>query len=164
MMLIGLALGSFTTRPLLIVEDRAANVALMDASGHYVLANTKNKFAAGKWLLDNGEQVTTLVAAERPGWDCASGDCFSTSMPVEVSYLHEKSGNGIYCPPTPIIVADYPLHRQCREARVVIDRIDVWRNGAYAVYLDGNQLRVETARAEQGARPWAYDSRKGIKK
>lgn len=163
-MLIGLALCSFTSRPLLIVEDRAANVALMDDQGHYVLANTKNKFASGKWLQDNGEQATYLNAAARPGWDCTGGDCFSTSLPVEVSYLHEKSGNGLYCPPTPIIIADFPLKRQCREAKVVIDRIDVWRNGAYAVYLDGSRLRVETARAEQGARPWNYESRKGIRK
>ena len=50
------------------------------------------------------------------------------------------------------------------EAKLVIDRIDVWRNGAYAVYREGDNLRVETARAEQGLRPWVYESRKGIKK
>jgi competence protein ComEC len=163
-MLLGLAIGSFSSKPILIIEDRASNVAMMDDAHHYVLANTKNKFATGKWLQDNGEQVTSLEASNRPGWDCASGDCFSTSSPFDVSFLQEKSHNGLYCPPTPVIIADFPLHHQCRDAKLVIDRIDVWRNGAYAVYREGDNLRVETARAEQGLRPWVYESRKGIKK
>ena len=62
-----------------------------------------------------------------------------------------------------VIIADFPLHHQCRDARLVIDRIDVWRNGSYAVSFDKDSYKVSTARAEQGNRPWAYDGRKGIK-
>ena len=162
-MVLGLVLCSFTQKPNLMIEDRAANVAIANPQGQFVLASAANKFASSRWLQDNGETISIEEAAARTGWDCTSGDCFSDLAPLSVSYLHEKSGQGVYCPPTDIIIADFPLRHQCREAKLVIDRIDVWRDGAYAVYFDGSHYTFKTARAEQGQRPWTYDSRKGIK-
>ena len=160
---IGLLLAGFNARPQVMVEDRAAAVAVQDANGNYVFASgTKNKFASGKWLQGNGESTGLLDAEARPGWDCTSVDCFTDMAPMSISYLHEKSGQGSYCPPTPIIIADYPLHHACREARLVIDRIDVWRKGAHAIAFSGGRYALTTARDEQGSRPWAYDGRKGI--
>ena len=160
---IGLLLASFSARPQVMVEDRAAAVAVQDADGNYVFATgTKNKFASDKWLQGNGESTGLIDAEARPGWDCTSGDCFTDMAPMSISYLHEKSGQGSYCPPTPIIIADYPLHHACREARLVIDRIDVWRKGAHAIAFSGGRYTLTTARDEQGNRPWAYDGRKGI--
>ena len=159
----GLFIASLHSSPAILVEDRAATVAVMDGEGHYVFAEeSKNKFVGGKWLQANGETATLFEASLKQGWDCASGDCFTDLAPLSVSYLREKSGQGPYCPPTEIIIADYPLHFKCREARLVIDRFDVWRKGAHAVTFTGKSYTLKTARDEQGQRPWAYDSRKGI--
>jgi hypothetical protein len=38
--------------------------------------------------------------------------------------------------------------------KLVIDRFDVARNGAYAVWL-GKRLRVETVEENRGMRPWS---------
>jgi competence protein ComEC len=161
--LLGLVVATFTSRPTILVEDRAATVAVLDAQGQYVFAEgSKNKFVSNKWLQANGETATLVEAGQKQGWDCSSGDCFSDLAPLSLSYLHEKSGQGPYCPPTDIIIADYPLHFQCRQARLVIDRFDVWRKGAQAVYFTGQRYTLKTARDEQGQRPWTYDSRKGI--
>jgi hypothetical protein len=41
----------FNAQPQVLVEDRAAAVAVQDADGNYVFATgTKNKFASSKWL------------------------------------------------------------------------------------------------------------------
>ena len=160
---LGLVVSTFSARPAVLVEDRAATVAVQDESGNYVFASgSKNKFASGKWLQGNGETTGLIDAEARPGWDCTSGDCFTDLAPMSISYLHEKSGQDPYCPPTQIIIADYPLHHACREARLVIDRFDVWRKGAHAISFSNGRYSVTTARDEQGNRPWAYDSRKGI--
>ena len=161
-MVLGLVLCSLTQKPSFMIEDRAANVAIANPQGQFVLASAANKFASSKWLQDNGETISVTEAAERSGWDCTTGDCFSDLAPMSVSYLREKSGQGVYCPPTDIIIADFPLHHQCREAKLVIDRIDVWRKGAHAITFNNGRFVVTTARDEQGERPWAYDSRKGI--
>jgi competence protein ComEC len=37
----------------------------------------------------------------------------------------------------------------------VVDRFDLWRRGAHAIYLDGGDgIRVETVRDWRGERPW----------
>ena len=53
-----------------------------------------------------------------------------------------------------IIVAAYPLRGACRSVPTRIDRFDVWRMGAHAIALDGNNLRITTARGLSGSRPW----------
>ena len=159
----GVIVSTFNARPDVLIEDRAATVAVQDAAGNYVFSTgSKNKFASGKWLQNNGETTGLIDAEARPGWDCSTGDCFTDLGPMSISYLHEKSGQGPYCPPTQIVIADYPLHFACRDARVVIDRFDVWRNGAHAITYSNGRYIVTTARGEQGNRPWAYDSRKSI--
>ncbi|WP_196502634.1 ComEC/Rec2 family competence protein [Aestuariivirga litoralis] len=159
---LGFSIASIHDRPVILVEDRTANVAILDQDDHYVLASNVNKFVATKWLLGNGDTASVDQATQRQGWDCNTGDCFSTLAPMSVSYLQEKSGNGLYCPNTQIIIADFPLRHQCK-ARLVIDRFDVWRNGAYAVSFKNGRYSLRTAREEQGQRPWAHDSRKSIR-
>jgi len=159
----GLLLSLYAPRADILIEGRGANVAILDTDGSYALATKANKFSSSKWLQSNGEATSVESASLKPAWDCDSGDCFTTLDGFDVSFLREKSKNGLYCPPTPIIIADFPLRRQCKEARLVVDRIDVWRNGAYGVYLNKGRYTLATARGEQGQRPWAYDSRKGIR-
>ena len=55
---------------------------------------------------------------------------------------------------TDILIADFPLRGRCRAVPLRIDRFDVWRLGAHALYLDDAAVVVKTARAEQGKRPW----------
>ena len=48
-----------------------------------------------------------------------------------------------------------PAHRACRTGARVIDRFDLWREGAHAIWLEGDgRVRIETVRARQGERPW----------
>jgi competence protein ComEC len=54
-------------------------------------------------------------------------------------------------------VSVIPTRHACIGPKLVIDRFDVAHNGAYAVWF-GKSLRVETAEAERGARPWSLKS------
>jgi len=42
----------------------------------------------------------------------------------------------------------------CRAGAVVIDRFDLWRNGAYAVWFEEGAIRVENSLQYRGRRPW----------
>ncbi len=48
-----------------------------------------------------------------------------------------------------------PVRRRCPSAQVTIDRFDLWRNGAHALYLDAGRVRVESVGDDRGARLWA---------
>ena len=42
----------------------------------------------------------------------------------------------------------------CAGVAARIDRFDLWRTGAAALWITQRGLHVETARGQQGARPW----------
>ena len=70
------------------------------------------------------------------------------------------------CRHADIVLASFPLRGRCAAARVVVDRFDVWRRGAHAIYLPERQgtgrqgtgagwPRVISVADEQGRKPWA---------
>ena len=76
-----------------------------------------------------------------------------------------KTAAGGRASPTRLPVRPYRDQRRAVAAacgrldkdRVVIDRFDVWRHSAHAVFVDRDgTLRVVTARSLQGDRPWTY--------
>ncbi len=59
------------------------------------------------------------------------------------------------CAVSDLVVSRAPAPwRLCRDRDHVIDRFSVWREGAYAVWLDEDRLRVVSVRAAAGERPW----------
>jgi competence protein ComEC len=159
-LLLGIYLGTANHLPRVLIEDRGSNVAIRDEGGNYVLADAaKGKFGAEKWLQSNGQVETMDVSAARNGWSCVDNMCFSDLASMSVGYIHEPTDTEWECPPTAIIIADFPLREKCSEAKLKIDRFDVWKFGAHAIFIDGDVARVETAKGEQGDRPWVFEPR-----
>jgi competence protein ComEC len=158
--LIGLVSSQSLQRPQILIEERASNVAIMDGQGHYVFADArKGKFAGEKWLQGNGEITTVSAAAILPGWTCAENMCFADVGATSIGYIHEQPDASWTCPPVDVVIADFPLRRACSDVATRIDRFDVWRHGAHAVYIADGVVRLETVKAAQGDRPWVYVSR-----
>ena len=59
------------------------------------------------------------------------------------------------CNAATIVISLTPVRRRCPSARLVIDRFDLWRHGAHAVWLEKNGPRVVTAADIRGQRPWS---------
>lgn len=145
--------------PDLLIERTAANVALRNPSGELVPAQARrSRFAVEKWLQVNGEEITPAVAAKRPGWTCTKARCTATVKGKSVAYLMGE-GPATECTGIDILIARFPLRHACPAVPVRIDRFDVWRKGAYAVYIKPAEIRFETARDAQGNRPWVYEPR-----
>ena len=151
----GLLLLASPPPPDLLIEARGQNVVFRDAEGHLVPAiPRRGRFAVGKWLLANGEEAGLPDAAKRPGWSCQGGRCVAELQGRQVVYLTGIEGKMVDCRGADIVIADFPLRAACRRAALRIDRFDLWRSGAHAVYFSGQKNTVKTARGEQGRRPW----------
>jgi len=62
--------------------------------------------------------------------------------------LHED------CRRTDIVIARMPVRGQC-DARLIIDRFDLAKKGAHAVWIGkAGDFRVETVADRRGQRPW----------
>jgi len=139
----------------LLIEATGQNVVLRDGAGHLVPARPrKARFAVEKWLQANGEEASLGEAAKRPGWDCVDGHCSAQVQGKSVVYVAGGEGKPLDCRGAEVLIADFPLRGLCRSVPLRIDRFDLWRHGAHAVYLSGPEPEVRTARGEQGRRPW----------
>ena len=156
LVLAGLALAPFGSRPDILVERSGANVAVRNGDGLLVpVAARRASFAVENWLQNDGDLVTMADAAARPGWTCPVDDaCWMELKGLRVAYLREGVDAATYCRGVDILVTDFPLRRACAHVPVRIDRFDVWRNGAYALFVRDGGIEVTTAAAQRGLRPW----------
>ena len=156
-MIAGVMIGQNASPPQILIEERASNVAVLDASGSYVFVDaSKGKFAADKWLKSNGEITVLKDAAAKSGWSCVEGMCFTDLATKSVAYVQEQKAKDWACPPVDILISDFPLRHACSDIPIRIDRFDVWKFGAHALYIENGNLRIETVKGAQGQRPWVY--------
>ena len=74
---------------------------------------------------------------------------------MTVATIRREAALADDCVNADIVVSATPTRCLCHGPKLVIDRFDVARNGAYAVWF-AEALRIETAEGERGARPWSY--------
>jgi competence protein ComEC len=142
----------------LLVARDGMTVAVRGADGllHFV-RKPQDKYSAEQWLRRDGDErsVTEAMARVPDGVRCDWAGCVA----------HSPDGTGIAaslqpealeedCARNRIVVSAVPTRHRCTGPELVIDRFDVARNGAYAIWL-GDQLRVENSRAARGERPWS---------
>jgi competence protein ComEC len=151
----GLLMLSPAPFPDLLIEATGQNVALRDEAGLLVPAQARRgRFAVEKWLQANGEEESPGDAAKRAGWICSEGHCLAEVKGRRIVYLVGLEGSMLDCRGADILISDFPLRGSCRGVPLRIDRFDLWRSGAHAVYLGGAGPEIRTARGEQGQRPW----------
>ena len=54
------------------------------------------------------------------------------------------------CRNADVVISAVPVRRPCPSARVVIDRADLRRDGAHALYLGADGTRVESVAGRRG--------------
>jgi competence protein ComEC len=153
--LAGLVLAMLAPQPDVLIERTANNIAVRNTTGQLVLASPRrSKFASERWLLADGDRSTPKVSAAREGFECAGHVCVASVKSKRVAFADKEAEGKLDCPRADVLIAAFPLRGACRTIDLRIDRFDVWRNGAYALFIDAQGIRVETAREGRGQRPW----------
>lgn len=162
----GFGLMGTAPAPDLLIERTARNVAVRLADGTLAFADgRRGRHAAEKWLSAAADGESLGAAAKRAAWNCAPGDCETRLGGRRVIFLRGlENADRLPCVAGDIVVADFPLRRNCRNAELRIDRFSVWRDGAHAVFVgrDGS-LVVQTAQGERGHRPWVTEIKRRLK-
>jgi competence protein ComEC len=73
-----------------------------------------------------------------------------------VSIVSDPAVLGEDCLRADFVVSLVPLYQPCPAALGVIDRFDLWRAGAHAIWFSGEGVRIESVAEAQGERPWAH--------
>ena len=158
---LGIALGMATmllTRPPdLILADLGRFLAARAPDGNYLVADTAETLDRSFLVQETGASLLSwpAVSSSAGPLDCpAEGRCFYAARGRRVALVTGESGLPVACDTVDAIVAQMPAGFQCRGQIPVVDRIDSWRQGAFALWLDEAGVTVESTNADRGDRPW----------
>ena len=85
---------------------------------------------------------------------------FYTARGRTVAIITSEAALPLKCDSVDAIVSQVPAGFRCRSMMTVIDRIDSWRLGAVALWLDPRGVAVDSANAGRGDRPWVPHPRR----
>jgi len=157
---LGIANIAVTRPPDLLIAGDMRLVAVRAPDGSYLPSATRGEAAvADTWTRRAAAQLGSIWPASGSTADgaltCDSQGCFYRRRGETVALIRDGAALADDCRSADLIVSPVAAHRACRGARV-IDRIDTYENGGYAVWLDpGNSISVATVRAWQGERLWS---------
>jgi competence protein ComEC len=146
-----------TRPPDVVIADIGRFVAVRSSAGHYfALAGHGEQIAASFLAEDTGEPLTPWpsTATTAAGLDCVGELCRYAARGRRVAIVTGREALPLDCGAYDAIVAQVPAGFRCRATIPVIDRIDSWRRGAVALWLDPTGVAVESANQSRGDRPW----------
>jgi competence protein ComEC len=152
----GLAGMALTRPPDIVIADIGRFLAVRAPDGHYLASAGHGERIEGSFLAEE----TGLTLTEWPqagaegGLDCAGELCRYSVHGRNVAIATGAAALPLDCRGVDAIVSQVPAGFRCRGIVPVIDRIDSWRLGAVALWLDPGGITIESANASRGDRPW----------
>ena len=156
----GLLLSTLQRPPDLLINDDGRLIAARLGSGTMAVSTTRaDRFDREVWLRRAGQ------ATPPAPWPGVGADADARLTCDGLGCLYRKDGHVIALVTAPmalmedcwvadVVVSRVPVRRSCPGARVVIDRFDLWRRGAHALWIDENAVIVRSVADERGDRPW----------
>ncbi len=144
--------------PDILVSGDGRLMAVRMADGARALSSTRRaKRVARIWLTRAGQSgAFDLRAAKGPGAvGCDGLACIYRLKGNVVALVTHSRALPEDCRRADIVISAVPVRWSCGAPRLVVDRFDLWREGAHAIWLDAGGLRIETAAGVNGRRPWS---------
>lgn len=155
--LAGLALVLLARPPDLLIARDGQTIAVRDADGKLrFVRRIADEYSASEWLKRDGDARVPgdAMATTKDGPRCDALGCIAHVRGATIATVSRADALGEDCANADVVIADLPLRNACRGPKLVVDKFDVIRNGAYAVWL-GEGIKVETVQAVRGNRPWS---------
>jgi competence protein ComEC len=153
----GLASVASPAPPDLLIDGSARLIGIRTADGRLALSPSRAaKFERASWL----QQAGLRDAADWPegtgeeAMRCDASGCVLRANGRRVALMQRPDATQDDCRLADVVVSLVPLRGACPRPVVVVDRFDLWREGAHAIWLKGREVRVETVNGVRGNRPW----------
>lgn len=137
--------------PDILVDDSARVLAVSDAAGRLMFTPGR----AGRFVRDVWSERYGASAQAWPGGDmaCDANGCILERNGARVLLAFTAAALAEDCGAVTGIVSVLPARAFCRDGPA-IDRFDLARDGAHAVWIGKDGWRVRSSRAAAGARVW----------
>ncbi|MGH6948848.1 MAG: ComEC/Rec2 family competence protein [Kiloniellales bacterium] len=154
-----------STPPQILVSGNARLMAINPGDGLLWRSSGRiERFAAETWQrrLDLEETATwpSGGAALDGRLRCDSAGCVVSLDGRLVAFPRDPRALPEDCRLADVVISATPLFDlPCDKPQLVVDRFDLWRKGAHAIWLTPEGAVVETVAGERGARPWVVEPR-----
>lgn len=160
---LGVGLAFLPRPPDLLVDGQGKLLAVRTAEGGLAVSSlSAGRFEREAWL-----QRAGLETAE--GWEeaeaeadesgrrlrCDSQGCILKVDGRTIALVKEPGALPEDCRVADAVVSLVPVRRPCQGPQKVVDRFDLWKEGAHALWVEKNgKIHVESANGARGDRPW----------
>jgi len=158
--LAGLASIALAVPPDVLIDGGGRLMAVRTAAGGLSLSTLRaEKFIGRIWLERNGGAASSATrwpdtASDDGSLSCDSLGCLYRARSHMVALVRDERAYADDCVPGAVVVSTVPARRNCRAASRVIDRFDLWREGAHALWLGRDGVKVLSVRQARGDRLW----------
>jgi competence protein ComEC len=144
--------------PDLLVARDGQTIAFRSGDGRlYFIRHAADEYSASEWLKRDGDSriANRAIASPRDGVRCDAFGCVARSASgLRIAAVLRPDALRDDCEEADVVVSLVPVRAMCPGPKLVIDRFDVTKNGAYAVWL-GKHVVVESTEQLRCARPWS---------
>ncbi len=158
----GIAVAYLAVPADILISRDANTIALRGGDGRLMLLRAPaDEYSAADWLKRDGDGriADAAIAPQGPVVRCDAMGCIAHAANGMVLAAPLRPGAlADDCATAGIVISAAPTRHVCTGPKLVIDRFDVTRNGATAIWL-GKTIVVETVREERGDRPWSPSPR-----
>jgi competence protein ComEC len=156
----GFATLLFVQPPDLLVDDAGKLFAVRAPDGRLALSAARPGITGETWLRRAAQaEPERAPRRNQPVADwlrCDSLGCVYRAGDNVVAFVHDRAALDDDCAEATVVISAVPIRRgACRGPQVVIDRYRLWRDGAHALWLGPDGIRVESVSETRGERPWA---------
>jgi competence protein ComEC len=146
--------------PVLMITHDARLAGVRDGDGRWLLSSTRREaFVRESWLRRVGATAAGSWPVEGPSaggsLQCDGLGCLFRHENWLIAIIRDPRAAAEDCAAADAVISFVPVDRTCRpRSGIVVDRFDLWRNGAHALWADEKGIRVRSSRADRGDRPW----------
>lgn len=161
----GFATILFQTPPDILASGDGRLFAVRPPDGPLLLSTrVARRFDAEIWRRRVGDEETaaweTAASAGGLSLRCDALGCIYRVAGHIAALVQDQRALPDDCVVATVVVSREPVRGQmCRDVGRVIDRFDLWRYGAHAVWLTPERVTVETVASRRGVRPWVRERR-----
>jgi len=154
----GAATMLLTRPPDILIADGGRFVAARAPDGHYFVSADKSEKIVRSFFATETSEILEAWPAAGSGMEsrlnCAGELCRYSVRGRTVAIVTGTAALPVRCSGFDAIVSQVPTGFHCRSMMPVIDRIDSWRRGAVALWLDQRGITAESVNESRGDRPW----------
>lgn len=161
----GMATMFVVDAPDVLVDGRGKLLAVRGASGNLAVSSLRSaSFTRESWLRRGGQESKPSLWPQT-GFSndghlaCDVLGCIYRASGHVVALARSPEALFEDCQTANVVISTVPVRGPCPHAQTVVDRFDLWRSGAHALWLKQGSVRVESVDGYRGNRPWVLQSK-----